>query len=107
MVEVCTSDRGTDTREAVEELLEHRMLTDEVTGSIAVPPKGDVDAGELIDNVIENNAVCPKCDTEANETNGKEVEIENDAVRPKCDIDAGETTDNKIEEYTVRPKNGH
>ena len=39
---------------------------------------------------------------EANETNGKEVE--DDAVRPKCDIDAEEITDNKIEENAVRPK---
>ena len=45
-----------------------------------------MDAGELINNVIENKAVRPKCDTEANEKNGKE--IENDAVRPKGDMDA-------------------
>ena len=80
------------------------MLTDEVRGSIAVRPKGDVDAGELIDNVIENKAVCLKSDTDVEVMTDEEIEIENDAVRPKCDIDAEETTDNMIERYAVCPK---
>ena len=45
-----------DTREAGEEIQERLMFSDEVTGSIAVRPKGDVDAAELIDNVIENKS---------------------------------------------------
>ena len=38
------------------------------------------------DEVTSSVAVRPKCDTEANETNGKE--IWNNAVRPKSDMDA-------------------
>ena len=47
------------------------MLSDEVTGSVAVRPKGDVDG---------------ECDMEADEKTEKE--IEENAVRPKSDMDA-------------------
>ena len=71
------------------------MLTDEVTCPIAVRPRCDmVPEGQFVIE-LEENTVCPKCDMEANETNGKEVE--NNAVRAD-DIDAEEMTDNKIEE---------
>ena len=86
-----------DTRETGEELLEHRMLTDEVTGLVAVRPRCDMVAEGQFVIELEENTVRPKCDMD-----GKEVE--NDALRPKCDIDAEEMTDNKIEENAVRPK---
>ena len=100
------------------------MLTDEVTGPIAVRLRCDVDAeGQFVIDLeentvcpkcdmevietngkeVENNAVCPKCDMDADEKTDKEIEIGNDAVRPNCDIDAEETTDNTIEENAVRP----
>ena len=53
---------------------------------VAVRPKRDMDADELIDNVIENEAVCPKCDMDAEEP--FDNEIEKDAVRSKCDNEA-------------------
>ena len=54
--------------------------------------------------MIENKAVCRKCDPEANKTNGKE--IENEAVRHKSDMDAEVMTASEIETENdaVRPK---
>ena len=96
-----------DTRERVEELPEHRMLTDEVTGPFAVRPRSDLVAeGQFVIKLEENNAVRPKSDMDADQMTDKEIEIENDEVRRTCDIDAEEMTDNKIKENAVRPKGG-
>ena len=51
----------------MKKLPEHRVSTDKVTSSIAVRPKGDVDAEVMTD---------------------EEIEIENDAIRPKSAMDA-------------------
>ena len=64
------------------------MLTEEVTGPIAVRLRCDMDAEGQFVIELEESTVCPTFDMEAIETNGKEVE--NNAVRPKCDIDAEE-----------------
>ena len=75
-----------DTRETGEEHPKHCMLTDEVTGPIAVRPRCEMVSEAQFVIELEENTVFPKCDMEANETNGKEVE--NNAVRPKSDMDA-------------------
>ena len=56
------------------------------TLELAFHPKRDMDADELIDNVIENEAVRPKCDMDAEKS--FENKNENDAVRSKCNDEA-------------------
>ena len=55
--EVCTRETG-------EELPEHRIVTDEVTGFIAVRPRCDMVAEGQFVIEFEENTVCPKCDME-------------------------------------------
>ena len=74
-----------DTRETSEELPEHRVLTDEVTGPVAVRRCDMVAEGQFVMD-LEDNTVCPKCDIDAEEMTDNK--IEENAVRPKSDMDA-------------------
>ena len=74
----------------------HRVLTDDVTClydcsctstlELAVRPKRDMDADELIDNETARGAAHPKSDMVAEKS--VENKNEHDAVRSKCDDEA-------------------
>ena len=72
------------------------------TLEVAFHPKRDMDADELIDTVIENEAVRPKCDMDAEKS--VENKNENDAVRSKCN-DEAEAVDEDAKKKQEKKKN--
>ena len=99
------SDRRIATRQ---ERLGHLMMAIDVvdlcnftsSATMEVPARPEhKDAEKLIDNETENEAVRPKCDMDAEESDG--CLIENDAVCPKRDMDAAESVEIDSENHAV------